>query len=620
MITQPFFSIITAVFNDSAGLQRTLESLNNQSYNSFESIVIDGGSTDNTLDIIKSSNIVKTFVSEKDNGIADAWNKGIALSQGEYILILNAGDTYEKNMLSIIKEITVSSPNKIICANARILSQDGKEVGIFKANPKALSRGMYIPHNWCAVPRSLYNELGFYKCIDHSMDFEWFHRYFKKYGINGFKIIQQILGNYYLGGHSDKAYKYSFLENKKIIMQHDNRILIKIKTNIDCFLNIKKHQIKRLLIEKNKKIKQKNNDEKAEINIVLPFLCTSGGIFEALNLAKKISTIENKINIVSLLENQEEIECNFKLKPITSYKPNATLLLFQYPHIIINFILLSKRNIYNEKWIFTHYTTLPLAFFIEHRKRILFVQGIEWKFLHNKITSFLIKKLMMFFLLRSKIITTNHYLTNELINTGINRNSILELPIWANISFYSELEKERDIDFIMVLRKGSAKRHDLYVKFIKEIKNIKNNFKIAIITPNEELMNGIENLIDHFLIKPSILDMKFLYERSKCFILLSDHEGFGLPPLEAMGSGCVPICRDSNGIRAYMIDDLSENLIPLEENITIFCKKSIDLILNNKKLTSQSKASKRIFLLGYNKHQHYLTSIGSELNEFNGSY
>ena len=53
-----------------------------------------------------------------------------------------------------------------------------------------------------------------------------------------------------------------------------------------------------------------------------------------------------------------------------------------------------------------------------------------------------------------------------------------------------------------------------------------------------------------------MLEMKTLYARSNFFVHLSDHEGFGLPPLEAMGGGCLPLCRDSGGVRSYMLDDL----------------------------------------------------------------
>ena len=87
-------SIITINYNNSVGLQNTIESVKNQTCrNDFEYIIIDGASTDNSVDIIKENqNIVRYWVSEQDNGIYDAINKGINVSTGEYLMFLNSGD------------------------------------------------------------------------------------------------------------------------------------------------------------------------------------------------------------------------------------------------------------------------------------------------------------------------------------------------------------------------------------------------------------------------------------------------------------------------------------------------------------------------------------------------
>lgn len=96
-------SIITVVFNDKVGLYKTIRSVFDQKkyYNNLEFIVIDGGSTDGTLDIIKQNNhVITKYISEKDDGIYDAMNKGIKLAQGDYLLFLNAGDYFVGNVLS----------------------------------------------------------------------------------------------------------------------------------------------------------------------------------------------------------------------------------------------------------------------------------------------------------------------------------------------------------------------------------------------------------------------------------------------------------------------------------------------------------------------------------------
>jgi glycosyltransferase involved in cell wall biosynthesis len=89
----PKLSIITINYNNVKGLEKTINSVVNQSYNDFEYIIIDGGSTDGSVDIIKKhENKIVFWVSEPDNGIYDALNKGVKHSNGEYLLFLNGDD------------------------------------------------------------------------------------------------------------------------------------------------------------------------------------------------------------------------------------------------------------------------------------------------------------------------------------------------------------------------------------------------------------------------------------------------------------------------------------------------------------------------------------------------
>lgn len=95
------FSIITINYNNCEGLEKTIQSVIEQSYKGYEYIVIDGGSTDGSIDIIKKYEPSITFwVSEKDSGIYNAMNKGIRHSTGEYLNFMNSGDTfYEPEVL-----------------------------------------------------------------------------------------------------------------------------------------------------------------------------------------------------------------------------------------------------------------------------------------------------------------------------------------------------------------------------------------------------------------------------------------------------------------------------------------------------------------------------------------
>tara|TARA_B100000795_G_scaffold66780_1_gene45780 strand:- start:8388 stop:9194 length:807 start_codon:yes stop_codon:yes gene_type:complete len=94
----PLISVITVVFNRKNDLYETLQNIISQNHHSYEIIVIDGGSTDGTLDIInKYQDHISYWVSEPDKGIYDAMNKGIAAASGEWLNFMNAGDSYASN-------------------------------------------------------------------------------------------------------------------------------------------------------------------------------------------------------------------------------------------------------------------------------------------------------------------------------------------------------------------------------------------------------------------------------------------------------------------------------------------------------------------------------------------
>lgn len=94
----PLVSIITVVYNDQRSLRKTIESVIGQTYKNIEFIIIDGGSTDGTLDVIKEyEKYINSWISEPDKGVYDAMNKGLKLASGEWINFLNAEDTFYSN-------------------------------------------------------------------------------------------------------------------------------------------------------------------------------------------------------------------------------------------------------------------------------------------------------------------------------------------------------------------------------------------------------------------------------------------------------------------------------------------------------------------------------------------
>lgn len=113
------FSVITVNFNNSGDLSRTIDSVKGQTFNDFEYVIIDGGSTDDSLDVIrKNQDSIDYWVSERDKGIYDGMNKGIAAAKGDYCIFLNSGDTFFSE--STLQEVAPLLSADIVCGNAKL--------------------------------------------------------------------------------------------------------------------------------------------------------------------------------------------------------------------------------------------------------------------------------------------------------------------------------------------------------------------------------------------------------------------------------------------------------------------------------------------------------------------
>lgn len=123
------FSIITINLNNSVGLKKTAESIVSQSCRDYEWIVIDGGSTDGSMDVINSYfNIIAYSVSEPDQGIYNAMNKGVEASNGDYLIFLNSGDClYNKDVLADF--IKLKAKGDIVYGNTERVGRDGVHCG-----------------------------------------------------------------------------------------------------------------------------------------------------------------------------------------------------------------------------------------------------------------------------------------------------------------------------------------------------------------------------------------------------------------------------------------------------------------------------------------------------------
>ncbi len=175
----PKISVITVVFNGKNTLEKTIRSVTDQTYSNVEYIVVDGGSDDGTVEIIrKFDDVISKWVSEPDNGIYDAMNKGISLATGEYLWFINSGDEiYDPGTLERIFNIHNLPFYDVYYGDTVMIDTEGNEIGGRRLKPPAnliwkdLRNGMLVSHQSIIVSKKitpLYNTK--YKL---SADFEW---------------------------------------------------------------------------------------------------------------------------------------------------------------------------------------------------------------------------------------------------------------------------------------------------------------------------------------------------------------------------------------------------------------------------------------------------------------
>ena len=174
-------TIITINYNNASGLQKTVESVLAQSTQDFEYIVVDGGSTDGSVDyLIAQNSELRTqnfsFISEKDKGIYNAMNKGIRMAKGDYVQFLNSGDWYVDN--DVVKKVLNSLPEcDIFVGNVISIRPDGKKR--YNKNEKNVSLLTFyrstIQHTSAFIRKSLFERYGLYdETLRIVSDWKWY--------------------------------------------------------------------------------------------------------------------------------------------------------------------------------------------------------------------------------------------------------------------------------------------------------------------------------------------------------------------------------------------------------------------------------------------------------------
>ena len=199
---KPLISIITVVFNGEKYLEDTIQSVINQTYSNVEYVIIDGGSSDGTLDIIKKyEDQIDYWVSEKDKGIYDAMNKGIDVASGVWINFMNAGDSfYDEKVLKNIFYRKSFENIDVIYGDHNVIYPS--KTRIAKAGMiKNIWKGSQFCHQTSFISSKVHKENKFNLSNRIGADFEFFYK-LHRMG-KSFRYLDLIIVNYSAGGLSD---------------------------------------------------------------------------------------------------------------------------------------------------------------------------------------------------------------------------------------------------------------------------------------------------------------------------------------------------------------------------------------------------------------------------------
>lgn len=225
MLTCPKVTIITACFNSEESIEHTITSVAKQTYKNIEYIIVDGGSTDTTLNIIKNyEEHIAKLISEPDQGIFDAFNKGVANASGDIIYFLNSDDfLYDETVIeSVIKVFQEDETIQFVYGNIEIVN---KINGYFDLVGRSvdlsdIKQGVIPPHSGSFAKRELFSQYnGFDLKYKIGSDTDFIVKVFKDYA-DQCKYMNKIIARFTLGGVSSKG------DNRKKALDEINYILL----------------------------------------------------------------------------------------------------------------------------------------------------------------------------------------------------------------------------------------------------------------------------------------------------------------------------------------------------------------------------------------------------------
>ncbi len=230
-------SLITVTYQSGATLKETIDSVRRQSFDDFEYIVVDGGSTDDTLDILKrNSDVVDHWISEPDSGIYDAMNKGIRMASGEVIGFIHADDIFaSRQVLENIDSRFDESGFHLLYGDLEYVSADNPEKvirywrsGSFRR--QHLQRGWMPPHPTVYVNRDFLGKIGEFNTEYRiSADYEWLLRALSVPTVK-VEYLPEVLVRMRLGGASNKSLRNVFAKSSEDLRALKNHQIGGVRT------------------------------------------------------------------------------------------------------------------------------------------------------------------------------------------------------------------------------------------------------------------------------------------------------------------------------------------------------------------------------------------------------
>ncbi len=234
------FTIITCTYQAEKELERTLRSVLEQTYKDVEHLIVDGASTDATLPLAQTyviesqaqNNGHKVMVtSEPDKGLYDAMNKGLKHATGDYVLFLNAGDTFPSE--STLTQVAASAERAsglpgVLYGDTDIVDNEGRFVRHRRLSPpkklswKSFMQGMVVCHQAFYARTDLAKKVPYQLKYRYSADVDWCIRVMKMAQKQGLPLcnVQTVVANYLDGGMTEKNHKASLKERFRVMESH----------------------------------------------------------------------------------------------------------------------------------------------------------------------------------------------------------------------------------------------------------------------------------------------------------------------------------------------------------------------------------------------------------------